>query len=73
VRLWPYVCLSVCLSVCHKSVFYENVGTDGAGFGTESLTCLLVNSGIYKMRALPYLHYELEISPWHVDRREVNR
>ena len=32
---WP--CLSVCLSVCHKSVFYRNRGTDRADFfGTEA-------------------------------------
>jgi len=42
----------VCLSVCHKSVFYQNGWTNRAGFGTgaffqPSYTMLKGNSGIF--------------------------
>ena len=33
-------CVSVCLSVCHKSVFYRNVWTDLAGFWHGSFVYL---------------------------------
>ena len=45
-RYWQWACVRLCLSVCHKSVFYRNGRTNGAGFWYVSFYTVLNGNSV---------------------------